>query len=209
MLPESPEDIAHPGDPVPPAPAPPPDDDALAADPAGDDTGAATPPQAAGAAPVRLRPVRLSLPVAPPTTTSLVLAGLFPRGLAFLVDAMILVLVESFLLIGSSAATGGVLWLALWAAYEWYFLVDRNGQTPGKMLMRIRVVKVDGSPLKTPDALLRYLGYVINSLPFVFGMGWAWAVIDSRRQGWHDKLARTLVVVVSRPGPSPDSARRG
>lgn len=192
MLPESPQDIPRPEDPVPRAPRPPrPEADESPGD-APDDGPDGTPDDAPPAAP----------DAPPPELTRLVLAGFLPRGIAFLVDFAILALVESVLLFGSNATAGGVLWIVLGGVYQWYFLVDRDGQTPGKMLMRIRVVKVDGKPLQTQDALLRYLGYVINALPFLFGLGWAWAVIDARRQGWHDKLARTLVITTRPPEPS-------
>lgn len=195
MLPELPQDLPRPSDPY-PRPAPP-RNGAPAHEPEH------TPPGDRGGAPVK--PLRLErAPAHPPASRPAeapILAALWPRAVAILVDFFILAMVESILLFGSNATAGGVLWFVLGGVYQWYFLVQRAGQTPGKMLLRIRVVKVDGSPLKTPDALLRFAGYVINSLPVLFGMGWAWAFIDSRRQGWHDKLARTLVVTVPRPAP--------
>lgn len=127
------------------------------------------------------------------------LAGLLPRAVAFAIDGAILLALEWLLLLGSDAAVGGVLGVALGGVYYWFFWTDRGGQTPGKMVMKIRVVKVDGGPLNSADSLVRYGGYVINSLPFLFGLGWLWAVIDPRRQGWHDKLARTCVVVAEPP----------
>ena len=134
-----------------------------------------------------------------PSPPALILAGLFPRAVALVIDGAILLAAEWLLLLGSDATVGGVLGIALGAAYYWYFWTDRGGQTPGKMLMKIRVVKVDGSPLNSGDSLMRYGGYLINSLPFLFGLGWLWAAIDPRRQGWHDKLARTCVVVAEPP----------
>jgi uncharacterized RDD family membrane protein YckC len=133
------------------------------------------------------------------TPPALNLAGLLPRAVAFVIDGAILVAMEWLLLLGSDATVGGLLGLALGGAYYWYFWTDRNGQTPGKMVMKIRVVKIDGGPLNTADSLVRYSGYLINALPFLFGLGWLWAFIDPRRQGWHDKLARTCVIVVEPP----------
>jgi uncharacterized RDD family membrane protein YckC len=40
--------------------------------------------------------------------------------------------------------------------------------------------------------IVRYIGYYINS--FIFMLGWIWAIFDSNKQGWHDKLAGTYVV---------------
>ncbi len=140
-------------------------------------------------------------PASPDNVTSpaLNLAGLLPRAVALAIDGAILLVMEWLLLLGSDAAVGGTLGVVLGGAYFWFFWTDRGGQTPGKMLMKIRVVKLDGGPLTSADSLMRYGGYLINTLPFLFGLGWLWAFIDPRRQGWHDKLARTCVVVVEPP----------
>jgi len=134
-----------------------------------------------------------------PAAPELNLAGLLPRAVAITIDGLILLVMEWLLLLGSEAAVGGILGVVLGGAYFWFFWTDRAGQTPGKMLMKIRVVKLDGGPLSTADSLMRYGGYLINALPFFFGLGWMWAFIDPRRQGWHDKLARTCVVVAEPP----------
>jgi len=71
--------------------------------------------------------------------------------------------------------------------------MSRNGQTPGKAIMKIRVVKVNGNKLSIGDILLRQvLGYFISAL--VILIGFFWAFIDKDRQAWHDKLAGTIVV---------------
>ena len=57
--------------------------------------------------------------------------------------------------------------------------------------MKIRVIKVDGSPISDSDAVIRYMGTIINYIGFI---GWLWALVDSNRQGWHDKMAQTYVV---------------
>lgn len=122
------------------------------------------------------------------------LAGFLARGAAFFIDFFLLSLLEAILLLGSRATAGSLVLVALGAAYFWFCWVDRNGQTLGNRVMRIRVIKSNGKALTTADALLRYAGYIINSLPFLFGIGWAWAVMDGKRQGWHDKLAGTIVI---------------
>lgn len=77
--------------------------------------------------------------------------------------------------------------------YQWYFLTQNDGQTPGKMLMNLKVVRMDGRPLQIQHVFLRSIGYLINTP--ILGMGWWWAIIDDDRQGWHDKLAGTIVVL--------------
>lgn len=76
------------------------------------------------------------------------------------------------------------------------YLCWRYFQTsPGKYLIRARIV--DADTLAAPSGaqlLLRMLGYVPSAL--VFGLGFLAIENDPRRQGWHDKLARTVVVRV-------------
>jgi uncharacterized RDD family membrane protein YckC len=67
-----------------------------------------------------------------------------------------------------------------------------GGQTLGKMIIGTRVVKPNGDLLGWRDALLRAFGYVLNG--FTFGIGFGWLLVDEKRQGWHDKIAKTIVV---------------
>ena len=67
-----------------------------------------------------------------------------------------------------------------------------DGQTMGMTVLGLQVVGTDGSRLSTGKALLRYLGYILNAI--LFSIGFLWAAFDPKRQGWHDKLAGTLVV---------------
>ena len=76
-----------------------------------------------------------------------------------------------------------------------YFIVSwaRSGQTVGKALTGIKVVRTDGNALGYGKAFLRYVGYLISAL--VLSIGFLWIGFDSRRQGWHDKVAGTLVTL--------------
>ncbi len=77
-----------------------------------------------------------------------------------------------------------VLVIALWIRFQ---------ATPGKMLVRARVVDAaSGQPASRGQYVLRYLGYYLALLPL--GLGILWVAFDRRKQGWHDKLARTVVV---------------
>ena len=65
--------------------------------------------------------------------------------------------------------------------------------TPGKMALRLRVVDVHtGGPISTPKAIGRYFAYYISLLPFM--LGFIWVGIDRKKQGFHDKLAGTVVI---------------
>lgn len=75
-----------------------------------------------------------------------------------------------------------------------------GGATPGKMLMGLRVVHGDDPNITPLRGILRYLGYFLSALPLF--LGFFWVLGDSRRQGWHDKLAKTRVVHVSEISPN-------
>jgi uncharacterized RDD family membrane protein YckC len=76
-------------------------------------------------------------------------------------------------------------------AYAFIFWI-LTGQTPGMMLLGLRVVSTDGGHVTFWRAVLRLLGYII-SIMLLF-IGFFWVLADDRRQGWHDKLAKTYVV---------------
>jgi len=68
-----------------------------------------------------------------------------------------------------------------------------RGATPGKMV--IGAVIVDAQTLGPPSqkqALARYLGYYVSALALL--IGFFWIAFDPRKQGWHDKIAGTLVI---------------
>lgn len=67
-----------------------------------------------------------------------------------------------------------------------------RGQTPGKLALRITVIRFSGEPVSWGGAVMRFLGYIISAA--VFFAGFFWIAYDGRRQGWHDKLAETYVI---------------
>jgi uncharacterized RDD family membrane protein YckC len=73
--------------------------------------------------------------------------------------------------------------------------------TPGKMAIGARIVDADtGEPPRTAQLVIRYLGYYVSMLPFMLGI--LWVGFDSRKQGWHDKIANTVVVRHKLRGPA-------
>lgn len=120
-------------------------------------------------------------------------ASLPSRIVALLIDSILFGIITGALYpLIRNPGVEGLLGTVLAAELQWYFLTKYNGQTPGKMLLDIRIVKTDGSPLTSSDALVRYLGYLLNTA--LLGMGWLWAFFDKDQQGLHDKLAHTYVV---------------
>lgn len=79
------------------------------------------------------------------------------------------------------------------------------GQTPGKYIMGLRIVSVDGAPLTVRQAIRRYIGYWISAIPLF--LGYLWVLVDDRRQGWHDKFARTYVLYERETRPHHAPAR--
>jgi uncharacterized RDD family membrane protein YckC len=68
-----------------------------------------------------------------------------------------------------------------------------RGATPGKMAISARIV--DATTRKAPTTgklVLRYVAYLASTLPF--GLGFLWIGIDRKKQGFHDKIAGTVVV---------------
>ena len=68
-----------------------------------------------------------------------------------------------------------------------------KGATPGKMAIRAHIVdaRTGGRP-SVRRLALRYLGYFVSTLPLF--LGYVWVAFDPRKQGWHDKMAGTIVV---------------
>ena len=118
------------------------------------------------------------------------LADMQTRFGAMVIDLVILSVISSLSFMAASGM-GLSLSFLITPIYFWYFLTRNNGQTPGKRLMKIRVIKKNGSRITDADAIARYIGYAVNNF---FLVGWVWAFFDENRQGWHDKIAETYVV---------------
>ena len=65
--------------------------------------------------------------------------------------------------------------------------------TPGKMICRLIIV--DAQTLQKPSTkqfVIRYFAYIISTLPLF--LGYFWIAFDDRKQAWHDKIAKTVVI---------------
>ena len=86
----------------------------------------------------------------------------------------------------------GFLILLLPWLYFWLF-TGLKGQTPGKMLVGIKVVDGQGNvPGLGRAALREIVGKPISTIPFF--LGFLWIGLDRRKRGWHDKIARTSLL---------------
>ncbi len=77
--------------------------------------------------------------------------------------------------------------------YEVYF-IKKQGATPGKKAVGIKVVKEDGSEISWGDSIVRYLIKSLGTNIYVLYLGSLWIIWDKKKQGWHDKAARTVVI---------------
>ena len=74
--------------------------------------------------------------------------------------------------------------------------------TPGKIAISSKIVdaKTGGQP-STGQFVGRYFSYFISTIPL--GLGFFWVAFDKKKQGWHDKLAGTVVVRKKNIRPEP------
>jgi uncharacterized RDD family membrane protein YckC len=82
----------------------------------------------------------------------------------------------------------GAVFPSLYTLFFW----SATGQSPGKAVMGVRIVRLDGQPMNLWTAVLRLIGYGISLS--TFGLGFLLILSDNRRQGLADKLADTCVV---------------
>ena len=133
-------------------------------------------------------------------------AGFWVRVGATMIDTLLLMLIIFPLLV---------------AIYGWaYFNVDESGfiagpadfliswvapalavvafwmyrqATPGKMALSLRIVDATtGDPPSPGQCVGRYFAYFVSIIPLCLGL--LWVAFDTRKQGWHDKLAGTVVI---------------
>ena len=172
------------------------------AQPLSGETPAAPPPATPGA-PAPATAPGWGAPVVEeePVPAGFHLGGFFIRVAAYIVDA-VLVLIIPFVLGTLAGLTGekdrtigaSVLIVAALIAYLAYFpYFWTKGATPGMRLFGLRVVDAETmDSISGGQAVLRLIGLWLSFL--VVYLGVLWVLIDNRKQGWHDKLAGTLVL---------------
>jgi uncharacterized RDD family membrane protein YckC len=129
-------------------------------------------------------------------------AGFAQRALAFLIDWLIVVVISMPVIVLTSgadyfsldplrrsgdlviAALAGAAIVAFWRAY---------GATPGKLAVGVRIVDAQsGKRPSTGRLVVRLLCYLLSAAPLY--LGFLWIAVDRRKQGWHDKIAGTVVI---------------
>jgi uncharacterized RDD family membrane protein YckC len=123
-------------------------------------------------------------------------ASLMDRVAAAFLDLILVVIAAQVLDIFNRNADDGFFFLLV--AYHIGFCAWK-GTTVGGIIMQLRVVKVDGTPIRFVDALVRGLSAIFSAV--VLGLGFLWILKDPERQAWHDRIAGTYVVKVPRNWP--------
>lgn len=146
-------------------------------------------------------------------TQQLEYAGFWTRTGAALIDGILILLITVPLLISiygweyletEDLVLGPADFLISWVmpAFATVLFWLYKSATPGKMAVTAQVVDAQtGESISVGQAMLRYLGYFIAMLPL--GLGIFWVGFDRRKQGWHDKIAGTVVVKRTNTGPEP------
>ena len=133
-------------------------------------------------------------------------AGFWIRVGASIIDSILIIMITYPLLFaiygwagldyGTAMQSSGFInilltWIFPVAAVIWFWVSKKA--TPGKMLLSLQVVDAKtGNSLTVGQSLLRYIGYFVSAIPFCLGL--IWVGFDSKKQGWHDKIAGTVVV---------------
>ncbi len=140
-------------------------------------------------------------------------AGFFRRLIAWLIDHVILSVISLaisiifgapigvtkifdnsfFAMIGAILSSVLILILFFLQFLYFGFFWSKDGQSIGKRMMGIKVIRFNGHYLSFIAAGLRgTLGYWLSGL--IFSLGYIWAALDPRCEAWHDKIFSTWVI---------------
>ena len=132
---------------------------------------------------------------------SLRVAGLPARAWAYSIDFLIRWICNIVISIGFTIALGddfiGLL-LIYFFFMEWFypvfFEIKKQGSTPGKKVMKLKVLHGDGTPVSFQSSCIRNLLLAADFLPFLFGFGILASLLDTRFRRMGDMAADTIVV---------------
>lgn len=131
-------------------------------------------------------------------------AGFWCRVGASLIDTVLILMIIAPMLTmiyGQEYWYGGAFYSGIWDLLFNYVLPSAaiilfwvyKSATPGKMAFKLTIVDaITGEKPSTGQLLGRYFAYYVSMLPLFLGI--IWVGIDKKKQGWHDKLAGTVVI---------------
>jgi len=146
--------------------------------------------------------------IASPAPPAYHFAGFWIRFAAYLIDTLILGAVQFAITLALRLASGGMAesWdgelamtlvgglcgMVISLTYAVFF-TGYQGQTPGKMLLRIRVIRSNGMAMTYSRAFLReVIGKFVSGI--IFGIGYLMVAFDKQKQALHDRIAGTYVI---------------
>jgi uncharacterized RDD family membrane protein YckC len=117
-------------------------------------------------------------------------AGFGARLLAVVIDWLIFFVVSAPVSVLFFEASGAMPLLAAVAIIAFWRYC---GATPGKLALNLRIADArTGGPAGTGRLILRFACYFVSAAPLY--LGFLWIAVDRRKQGWHDKIAGTVVI---------------
>ncbi|MDY0213014.1 MAG: RDD family protein [Desulfuromonadaceae bacterium] len=133
-------------------------------------------------------------------------AGFWIRVVAALLDSMISALLQFSMVFALGAITElsgtsnlpsvqilTMLFGTLAGVFYYVFFTGYSGQTPGKMLLRLKVVRLDGTKVSYGQALLREtIGKFISGI--ILGIGYLMVALRADKRALHDLIADTRVI---------------
>jgi uncharacterized RDD family membrane protein YckC len=131
------------------------------------------------------------------------LASIGDRILAYLIDRVVLILYTVALLALLSQGNVNNVWVWIvflgmpWLFYSLAFEIAMNGQTPGKRVMNIQVVKLDGTPATIGSYLLRWIFALVDFYIMSGVVAVVCIAMGEKGQRVGDVVANTTVVKVS------------
>jgi len=121
-------------------------------------------------------------------------AGFWRRLAAYLIDAIIIGIIFRILV---SIGTMGVVLASIISIFYFIGFWAGLGQTPGKAVLGIKIVRLDGTNISGGTAVLRYIGYIISSI--IVYIGFIIIAFHGKKRGLHDLIAGTIVIVERSP----------
>jgi len=88
--------------------------------------------------------------------------------------------------------------LTAWLFFAWFW--THGGQTLGMRAWRLKLVGIDGGPVRWRQAIVRFVAAVFSAA--ALGLGFLWVLIDPERRSWHDHLSGTRIVLVPKSSPA-------
>lgn len=134
-------------------------------------------------------------------------AGAGSRFLAVLIDSLLITAISSaagfLLLIVLPAGVAVALLITINFLLTWgwhvFFETKKQGRTPGKRALRLRVIDARGLPVSLYQSLVRNIVRALDSAPAFYGIGAIAVLLSPTRRRLGDMVADTLVIREAQP----------